>query len=726
MVLIPKDGKRDYSNPRAFRPISLTSFLFKGMERVVCWHLEEVGVVDRLSAHQHAFRKNHSTDTVLSEVVDIIEQNVLRKRHTLGVFFDIEGAFDNVLLDKVLEGLQAKGVRKEVIGWYGYYLKNRTATISLGNTTRTRALVRGTPQGGILSPLVWNIVFDSLLESLRLPGIHPRGYADDGMFLVSGPCPETLVDLAQPAINKAVAWGMANGLRFSTNKTQVILFSRSRNLKINKHLRINGEPIPFSNEVKYLGVTLTSQLRWDVHIKAKIKKARAKLVLLKMATGLLWGPSPRMMIWAYNSIVVPAVTYAAIVWGHVKFPQIILNSLDRLNRLALTGLAPIRSKTPTAGLEAILGVKPLELVIQEAGRAAYWRWRPRLTWAGCGTSLKERGHILSWVKMGTLVGGREPELNKSVITYNWDPPCISSSASMAKGSPKGCKISTSRVEHQTQFLISYFGDWGTGGLPELVTVTGRESNRSIMALEAVLKAMYEVLEQGQRVSIIMLSPPSKLFQPLITDLASRNLLQACTGVQEKTGNKVVFARAKGKSLTPVERYESIPGRTLELRAYQNFSDVRDKIRCWGSRLWQERWEQTPKCTQTKIWVPSVGAPDTFGYFRTLPRADLGKAIQLLTGHNGMRRHTAKFSKDQTGVECRLCGEEEEDASHLWARCPAMVFEGWDPLLLGKVLFLNSTPLNRLGDRPLVWTRSQLSRFLRVPFIAGLLQPDRGH
>ena len=147
-VLIPKEGKRDYSNPRAFRPILLTSFLFKGMDRVICWDLEEAGVVDKLFRHQHTFRKNHSTEMVLSDVMDIIEQNVLRKRHTLGVFFDIEGAFDNVLLDKVLEGLQVKGVKEEVIGWYGYYLKNRTVTISLGNLTRARALVRGTPQGG--------------------------------------------------------------------------------------------------------------------------------------------------------------------------------------------------------------------------------------------------------------------------------------------------------------------------------------------------------------------------------------------------------------------------------------------------------------------------------------------------------------------------------------------------------------------------------------------------
>ena len=445
-----------------------------------------------------------------------------------------------------------------------------------------------------------------------------------------------------------------------------------------------------------------------------------------MATGILWGPSPRMMIWAYNSIVVPAVTYAAIVWGHVKFPRIILNSLTKLNRLALAGLAPIRSKTPTAGLEVILGVKPLDLVIQEVGRAAYWRWRPRLTWTGWGDSQNEKGHILSWSQLGSLVGGGEPELNKSVITYNWDPPCINSSATVAKASTRGCRIYTFRDEDQTQLRISYFGEWDTGGFPELITVMGREPNRLCMALEAILKAMHEELEYGQKVSILLPNLPPKLFQPLITDLASQRLLQAVKSLQARTGHKVVFARFKGRSSEPVIRYDLPQGRSLELKAYQNYSDVRGKIRRWGSRLWQKRWTQTQTCTQTKIWMPSIGTPDTARYFTSLSRTDLGRAIQLLTGHNGMRRHTAKFEKNQPDVECRLCGEEEEDASHLWARCPAMVFEGWDRLLLGKVLFLNSTPLTRLGDRPLVWTRSQLSRFLRVPFIAELLQPERGH
>jgi hypothetical protein len=40
VIFIPKPGKDDYSDPNAFRPISLTSFIFKTMERLVLWHLE--------------------------------------------------------------------------------------------------------------------------------------------------------------------------------------------------------------------------------------------------------------------------------------------------------------------------------------------------------------------------------------------------------------------------------------------------------------------------------------------------------------------------------------------------------------------------------------------------------------------------------------------------------------------------------------------------------------
>ena len=89
-------------------------------------------------------------------------------------------------------------------------------------------------------------MFYSLLRRLKeFPGIQPRGYADDGMFLISGICPNTIMDLAQPAINVAVDWGTENGLKFSSKKTQVVLFTRRRKVGDVKSLKMNGLEIPF-------------------------------------------------------------------------------------------------------------------------------------------------------------------------------------------------------------------------------------------------------------------------------------------------------------------------------------------------------------------------------------------------------------------------------------------------------------------------------------------------
>jgi hypothetical protein len=41
VVYIPKIGKTDYALAKSYRPISLTPFLFKGLERLVHWHLQE-------------------------------------------------------------------------------------------------------------------------------------------------------------------------------------------------------------------------------------------------------------------------------------------------------------------------------------------------------------------------------------------------------------------------------------------------------------------------------------------------------------------------------------------------------------------------------------------------------------------------------------------------------------------------------------------------------------
>ena len=712
-VLIPKVGKSDYSSPRSFRPISLTSFLFKGMERVVAWHLEEVGVVDSLSPHQHAFRKGKSTATCLSEVVDIIEASILRGKLALGVFFDIEGAFDNVLTSKTLEGLNAKGVPQDIIKWYGFYLTNRFVQVSLGNTSRCRSLTRGTPQGGILSPLVWNIVFDSLLDKLAgIPGVKPTGYADDGMFLVTGICPKILLDLAQPAINMAVEWGRDNGLVFSHKKTQVILFKRKNKVKVEGNLYINGSKIPFSDEVTYLGLTLNERLNWNTHVIKKVNKCKGKLCMLRSALGVRWGPSPRMMLWAYESLIVPSLTHGALVWAQSQLNKSALNKLGQLNRLAAIMTSPIKKSTPTAGLEVILGLKPLDLAAKESGLSDSLRLKPRIRWDGIGHH-KTRGHIWTWLKWGAqLELGKAGPDRTGLRHFNWDPPCSLVDNFVKNKDTTVCAVSTEQVGDSTRFNSIIEG----GNLSGLVThrciVMGQNPQCLYKGFELIMRALGHLVERGERVVILSRHRPISLQSPVIRDSKSKALLLAMSALAKKSGNKILLS--SNKTLLDKHRsvlsvgvgvdWNSVPKHL----ALQSGQVVKLAIKGWGDCRWQLRWALLSSCRQTKAWFPTL-RKDKTPQIRRLNRYDLGHLIHFITGHNNLLRHQCTLGAGEVDV-CRLCGVGKEDATHLWVNCVSTrdLREG------------GPTPGGTATTGPIAWSFGELSRFLRESLIVGLL------
>jgi hypothetical protein len=77
VIFIPKPGKSDYTDKRVFRPISSMSVLFKTLERLVLWHIEETNLTDRpMHKSQYGFRKGKSTDQALSKAVNIIEKRL--------------------------------------------------------------------------------------------------------------------------------------------------------------------------------------------------------------------------------------------------------------------------------------------------------------------------------------------------------------------------------------------------------------------------------------------------------------------------------------------------------------------------------------------------------------------------------------------------------------------------------------------------------------------------
>ncbi len=68
-----------------------------------------------------------------------------------------------------------------------------------------RFLTHGTPQEGVLSPLAWNIAFDSLLQTFSKGQVKVCGFVDDACLIVTGESPLPVCFLMQEAIDKALA-----------------------------------------------------------------------------------------------------------------------------------------------------------------------------------------------------------------------------------------------------------------------------------------------------------------------------------------------------------------------------------------------------------------------------------------------------------------------------------------------------------------------------------------
>ena len=296
VVFIPKPLKDYYGEAGSFRPISLTQFLFKSMERIIEWLLREhADKIGQISDFQHAYSGSKGTDTALSALVNLIESVILRKQLCLVISMDIQGAFDNLAFMAIEKVMKDNNYPPFMIRWYMNFLKNRIAIAEVLDVKLSIRPVCGTPQGGVLSSRIWNLAFDPLLKLLNNNSpCAPVGFADDGALCFRGFDPETLVELAQPKINQAVEWGANNGLTFSVDKTTAVFFSRQKKFHSEvlpriKKLTINGVEIKPSSSMTYLGVVLDQKLNWSLHIEKKVSKAKKIIHLIKPAINHIWG-----------------------------------------------------------------------------------------------------------------------------------------------------------------------------------------------------------------------------------------------------------------------------------------------------------------------------------------------------------------------------------------------------------------------------------------------------
>ncbi len=140
--------------------------------------------------------------------LDAIEQgfNLLSRWHNWVLEADIKGFFDNIAHESILNMMGNFPKRELIKGWL------KAGFVYQGNLNQTE---QGTPQGGVISPLLANIGLHGLEHYIKAtnPKLGVVRYADD--FIVTARDKENLT-VAQNLIK---AWLSERGLEFSSEKT---------------------------------------------------------------------------------------------------------------------------------------------------------------------------------------------------------------------------------------------------------------------------------------------------------------------------------------------------------------------------------------------------------------------------------------------------------------------------------------------------------------------------
>ncbi|XP_068218943.1 uncharacterized protein [Palaemon carinicauda] len=307
----------------AYRPIALITCTAKVAERMVLNRLK--WKVGDLHHRLYAFREGVGTHECITDLMATINEE-----RALVVFLDLEKAFELASAAAILFSLVRKRVRGHLLSWVHEYTKGREARVSFqGATSPFLPLENGTPQGGILSPFLFNVLMENLLF-IELPrGIEIFIYADDICIV----CPNSIRNQSQKmqrALNAIAHECNELGLKINPLKTKAMAI---KYFEPPPPLLINDNPIEWVPNFIYLGVNINHKFLSSVQVKLLKNKVNNRYNAMKRICTLNKGATSHLLRLFYVQAVRSQVEYASPVLTSV--PAVSLTSLEVIQNNAM-------------------------------------------------------------------------------------------------------------------------------------------------------------------------------------------------------------------------------------------------------------------------------------------------------------------------------------------------------------------------------------------------------
>jgi hypothetical protein len=282
-IVTPLFKKGDHTDINNYRGISVLPVLAKLFEKLLAQQITDYFSANKLFyTGQHGFRKGHSCETALHELLSDI--NIARdlKQIVLLLFIDFRKAFDTVDSHLLMDKLIHYGFDNNALKLISNYFSDRKQIIKQWDpnkplNTEPMPVTLGVPQGSCLGPLFFLIFINDLTHFLDLA---TKKFADDTTLYLTGDDINQLQKDFSKRVSVVISWCENNRLDINWKKTFAMVITNKR-VAIQKEIFINGQPVQVVDSFRLLGVTIDRKLSFVDHASNVCKSVNQKLFSIK-------------------------------------------------------------------------------------------------------------------------------------------------------------------------------------------------------------------------------------------------------------------------------------------------------------------------------------------------------------------------------------------------------------------------------------------------------------